>query len=445
MSIAAGLDPPDDPDPPPDPLSEVSRRLSAVLDTATAVPLSCQSPSAVSAFAESLVRARSRLDALLGAAVIAVGSSAEATGDSGLGRPRKAAAAVAANCGADPKPLAFQSRLTQWVDGFAEFRHAHTAGQLSTEHVRVLRTLDNPRTHTALTDAQHYLIAAARRCTWSEFIRVARYWAIAADPDGPEPRDHIQDRYCRLRKGPDGTVTGQFRLDPITGDAVFNAIEETAQQLFRNDTDATSQTDTVSGNGTCTGNGTAAGSGDGAVQRTATQRRADALAALITGKRRAPAILVHLVLSQRVAEQLAAGETVDVDPDDPDRRCELIDGTPIHPRHAAQILAIGAIRRLVLGAKSEVTDLGQAVRTFPAHLKRALLAAARGRCQVRGCDAPIPWLQADHIQPWHRDGPTSLTNGQILCDPHNKAKGAHPPRPPDAPKGPDERDGGNQP
>ena len=75
------------------------------------------------------------------------------------------------------------------------------------------------------------------------------------------------------------------------------------------------------------------------------------------------------------------------------------------------------------GPAGEVTDLGRRSRGFPARLKQALLVQARGRCRSPGCDAPLAWLQADHLIPWRRDGTTSLRNGQILCDPHNKAKG----------------------
>lgn len=400
----------------PSPLAEVVGRLNSALDDAQAVPLSCQSPESVVGFAQSLVRVRSRVDAVLGSAVVAVGSSAEAAGDSGIARPRRAADAVAAHCGADPKPLAARSRLTQWLDGFTGFGAAHGAGVLTTDHVRVLRQLDNTRTRAALTEAQDTLIEAARTLTWAEFVRVTRYWALAADPDGPEPDDQVASRSCRIGKRADGTVTGRFQLDPVTGDAVVNAIATAEQALFRADAEAGSD-------------------------RTASQRKADALAALITGGHTARAKrsghpappLVHLVLSQLVAEQLVKGDTPDIDPHDVDRRCELADGTPLHPRHAAQILAAATLRRLVLGAKSEAVDLGRAVRTFPSHLKAALLAAARGRCRVPGCTAPVPWLQADHVQPWHRDGPTALSNGQILCDPHNKAKGDAPPpvAPPD--------------
>ena len=111
-----------------------------------------------------------------------------------------------------------------------------------------------------------------------------------------------------------------------------------------------------------------------------------------------------------------------LDPHDIDGRCELIDGTPIHPHWALAALATADLRRLVMGAEPEDTDLSRTVRLYPPHLKHILLITARGRCQTPGCDAPFAWLQADHILAWTNGGHTNLTNGQILCDPHNKTK-----------------------
>ncbi len=81
------------------------------------------------------------------------------------------------------------------------------------------------------------------------------------------------------------------------------------------------------------------------------------------------------------------------------------------------------LRRLVMDAASEKLDLGRRVRLYPRHLEDALLALGRGRCEVEGCDAPLSWLQADHRLPWRRDGFTSVANGGLQCDPHNKIKG----------------------
>ncbi|MGF1600245.1 MAG: HNH endonuclease signature motif containing protein, partial [Acidimicrobiales bacterium] len=92
-------------------------------------------------------------------------------------------------------------------------------------------------------------------------------------------------------------------------------------------------------------------------------------------------------------------------------------------------LAVAELRRLVLGADSEILDLGRAVRDFPRKLKQAVIAATRGRCTVPGCDAKAHWLQIDHIKPWARGGLTDLANAQPMCGFHNKQKSDQPPDP----------------
>jgi hypothetical protein len=251
------------------------------------------------------------------------------------------------------------------------------------------------------------LIDAARSCNWTAFVAACRYWELSFDPDGDEPHEQVANRSFSYRRKPDGTLSGTFHLDPMAGAALSTALDQQAQRLFRHDTETGSQ-------------------------RTATQRRADALVGCVTGagnSRPSAGPLLHLVMSQRVAEDTLARMTgganatrLDLDPDDIDRRCELIDGTPIHPRYVMAAIATATLRRMVFGANSEILDLGRAVRGFPRHLKAALLVKARGQCQSPACSAPLAWLQADHLLPWHHQGPTAVANGQILCDPHNKLK-----------------------
>ena len=107
---------------------------------------------------------------------------------------------------------------------------------------------------------------------------------------------------------------------------------------------------------------------------------------------------------------------------DIDGRCELIDGTPIHPNYALAVMGVATFRRQIMDAKGRILDVSHNARLFPKWMKNALLIRSRGRCDTLGCDAPFPWLQADHIKPHSRGGPTQLDNGQILCDPDNKHK-----------------------
>lgn len=142
-----------------------------------------------------------------------------------------------------------------------------------------------------------------------------------------------------------------------------------------------------------------------------------------------PDPLLHLVMSLRVAEDTMRrlahndGSPLPVDADDVDGRCELIEGTPIHPWLAIAVLGIASLQRVVMTAKSHPLERSYKTTGFPKDLKHILLLRSRGRCEADGCDAPLPWLQAGHVHPHIKGGPTECRNDKILCRPDNLAKG----------------------
>ena len=306
---------------------------------------------------------------------------------------------IAAESGAEPRRVRALVRLGGWLQRFGVIGDAFGAGRISLQHVQAIRGVENPRTRVHLPEAQAMLVEAGESLSWPEFVAVLRYWELAADPDGEEPAEQMASRSCRYRQNRDGSVSGRFELDPVAGQAFVAALEAEAQALFRQDAE------------------------DGTV-RTAAQRRADALVRLVCSGdgvvRSRP--LVHVVLGEEV---LAGGP---VHASEPGGRCEFVDGMPVHPDVARALALRADLRRFLVDGAGELLDLGRRVRGFPPWLKQALLVAARGQCAEPGCDAPIHWLQADHVIPWARGGSTSWGNGQILCDPHNKAKRDHPPK-----------------
>ena len=268
--------------------------------------------------------------------------------------------------------------------------------------------------------AQETLVEAASGGDFEDFLRAVAYWLHGADPRGARVKEQTEQSGCSYRKHADGSVSGRFLLDPLAGQAFRKAIDAESQRLFRADAEA------------------------GAV-RSHWQRGGAALLALVvkgseSNSRGTVTPLVNVVLGQELAENLTAQlidpATVPMSPDlgDRDRRCELDDGTPLHPRLASVALAVGLLRRVVFDSASRPVDVSVRSRGFPPWMKELLMLQARGRCRAPGCDAPFAWLQADHIVPHSRGGPTRLSNGQILCDPHNKWK-----RDDMARGGPDER------
>ncbi|MCP5032004.1 MAG: DUF222 domain-containing protein [Actinomycetia bacterium] len=336
-------------------------------------------------------------------------------------------AAVAAHGGTNPRVTRADQRRGLWLLGFPVIAGAFSSGSISQAHVEAFKGVENPRTTTALLEAQEYLVEAAIRCRWDQFQQVLRYWVHGADPDGEEPNDQNEKRSVDYSTNGDGSVSGRFRLDPLAGHAFTTTMGRLVQRLWRQDQETGST-------------------------RTVTQRRADAFMILVRNGAanpdgNLPGALIHIVMSQTVAEHLLTkvprtegpqpqpqpdqthrpADEVPLDPDDVDGRCEFINGVPLHPHFAAAVMATAQFRRLIFSTNGEILEHGHKTRFFPPHAKQALLVKARGRCRYPGCDAPLTWLEADHLIAWNRNGPTNTTNGQILCSRHNKLKNDNPP------------------
>ena len=96
-------------------------------------------------------------------------------------------------------------------------------------------------------------------------------------------------------------------------------------------------------------------------------------------------------------------------------------------RHAADLLSgpagLAAFLRTGLldgaaGAISLPLDVGQATKTIPDHLRRAVIARDRC-CRFPGCRQRPAACQAHHLKPRSQGGATSLTNLILLCAFHH--------------------------
>ncbi|WP_229693515.1 HNH endonuclease signature motif containing protein [Lentzea pudingi] len=73
---------------------------------------------------------------------------------------------------------------------------------------------------------------------------------------------------------------------------------------------------------------------------------------------------------------------------------------------------------VVLGGRSEPMDIGRKTRTFPASLRRVLVARDQG-CTFPGCDRPPKHCDAHHLRFWSEGGETSVNNAALLCRHHH--------------------------
>ncbi len=384
--------------------------LDAALDVVFDESLSTFGAVVLAERARRLEILASRLDAARALTLAAANAAVEAPGamrDLGYRGPEQY---VTDRAHVDGRSVRAVSRLGRWLVDFPVLAGAFEAGAVAACHLHAIRRLDSVRTRFALVGDQQFFIDTAGSVDFKDFGRVLAYWSNAADPDGAEPRDQVAKTGLWYRRHGDGAVSGRFYYDPLNAQVFANAVETESQRLFRADAEACSQ-------------------------RHASYRDAESLINLVvkgagTCGSAAVTPLINIVMSQPVAERLLQQiddpgvGPVEVRYDDLDGRCEFLDGTPLHPTFALAALAAARLRRVVLDTRSKPVDTSVTARSFPPWMKHLLLIEARGRCRAPGCDAPFPWLQADHITPHATGGQTKLSNGQVLCDPHNKWKGA---------------------
>ncbi|HEY1421529.1 MAG TPA: DUF222 domain-containing protein, partial [Candidatus Dormibacteraeota bacterium] len=98
---------------------------------------------------------------------------------------------------------------------------------------------------------------------------------------------------------------------------------------------------------------------------------------------------------------------------------ELECALPVSSRTTQRLACEGTLSR-VLMAGSVVIDVGRATRAVSPAMKKALRARDHG-CRVPGCERPVGWCSAHHVEFWARDGgPTRLSNLVLLCWYHHR-------------------------
>lgn len=106
----------------------------------------------------------------------------------------------------------------------------------------------------------------------------------------------------------------------------------------------------------------------------------------------------------------------------------LIDGIGAAALDYGTYLSAAAARRwacdakiipVVLGGKGEPLNVGRAMRTVPAGVRRALVVRDKG-CSFPGCGRPPSRCSAHHKRHWIDGGETSVENCCLLCEYHHR-------------------------
>ena len=277
-----------------------------------------------------------------------------------------------------------QIKTAEALQAAPEVREALQDGEVSPSAIRVLTAAweSHPEAFEASGSA---LLEAAKTKPIGDLRRTVEDWRHRQDrDDGLE-----QARKARERRRLDicPTASGMVRvdgeLDPEGGEHVMTALQAIVDSQVK------------------------AGRMD---LRTPRQLRADALVELanryldsperpsVGGERPHVTVTVDLDVLKGMEEGRAA----------------LDHGGVVHAETARRLACDASVRRIVLGPRSELLDVGRKTPVVPQAIRRAVIARDR-TCRWPGCGRPSAWCEVHHVKHWADGGETSLANGVLLC------------------------------
>ncbi len=344
------------------------------------------------------------------------------------------------------------------VSDYPQLSDAVSSGRLSRAHVDTIASvgLRTPARRAALADFLNVFIDIAESAPASVLRKVMRAWADQVDPLTTARDEHEAHsrRYLNVNLLADGVFLEGF-FDHEQGAKIVAALNGALTKSRRSQLgDA---------RGSEGGSGVAEGDHDPADATpvlSTSQQRADAFISEVIdpvltsgglpstgGSRASVTVLVPLArLEHPCSSQSPAGGVTGLGGDavtglGGDRRGDVPQdawsqarkfefaspsisvnngsGSALLSTEAAQRLTCDCeVHRLVISPEGLPLDVGRTMRTFPAHLRKAL-NVRDGGCVFPHCDRPPGWTEAHHIVHWAQGGVTSLQNSALLCSKHH--------------------------
>jgi hypothetical protein len=306
---------------------------------------------------------------------------------------------------------------------------AVAAGSISPTHARIVtdavEALPADVQIARGAEIERSLVDNAQRFQPKDLRLIARRLNETYDQDGrcASDDDRERRRFLDMRQHADGTVSGRFHTDAVTGEALMVVIDAGSKPRPAQD-----------------------GTAD---PRAARQRRHDALRdCLMTVLRSGslPAsggvsttIVLTMTLDQFTRAGCAGGQTSVATVGMPrgptgDQADVSAGGRPrgaaddlVHSGHGALIgleqvgvlLGDARILPVVLDSVRGISAYGSAHRFFTEGQRLAMAARDRG-CSFPGCTVPPAWCEAHHVIEAAGGGPTSVNNGTLLCGAHHR-------------------------
>ena len=244
------------------------------------------------------------------------------------------------------------------------------AGEITTGHARVITRVGADPDHAD----EPALLEMARGYPVDMFARMTRHYMSPGASCEERKRQH-ENRWASLVQDPDGSWRLSAHFDHDTGKRVSVSLNQMVR-AYRN--------------GECNHQ-----------KVNSQQRRADALANLITGEgphQRPKVTLLMIADYDTVTREL--------------RNLRYDDGMPVPADQIARLAAGAKILPAIFDADGDPLWLGRAQRDASAG-QRIVLAARDGGCV--NCGSPVEGTEPHHIEWFSRGGATDIDNLVLLC------------------------------
>jgi hypothetical protein len=315
---------------------------------------------------------------------------------------------LAARVDQTPAQCRADSRLARELRGLPAVAAAFHAGRLGRAKVELLAAIRTPELAEVMAEHEADLVEKVEPLRVADAAGFLRCWQEAArrsvawrDPDGP-----VDTTAPPVAVDLSPTFEGRYvlggEMDGEHGSIMRGAIDAEIDEMFRLGVYTADD-----------GLGPAERRGRALVQIIA--RRAHA-----GTKQGRPRPSVEVICDERTL----VGLPIEDDEDLQRRVCELVDGTPLAPASLHRLLCGADIHRLVVSAAGEVLDAGKDIRLANRAQRRALRFRHGRHCAFPGCEAPIDWCEAHHVEEFDPDptndrGRTDMVNLVPLCRSHH--------------------------
>jgi hypothetical protein len=298
-----------------------------------------------------------------------------------------AASWIARTCGMSITSAADRLCVGEQLESLPKVAAALGSGEISYQSASVLCHLREQLGEKATLFDEDEMLEYAREWSVLHLRKLCNAARHQADPDGffKDAEENFTRRRFHVSRMSDGLYLVDGVLDPVSGAALVTAIDVLAKPKGQED------------------------------ERTARQRRADAVGELAmhamdqgTLPRRhsaKPHLNLTMTLEGLKGELGAPPADLDL-------------SLPISIRTAERLACDCTMSRVLL-ADSMVIDVGKATRTVSPPKMRALRVRDKG-CRFPGCDRQVNWSNPHHIVYRSRGGSDKLENLVLLCYFHHR-------------------------